>query len=68
MIDRFLNARELAERWNVSAASILDRWQAGDIPGIRLYGAKGGPVRFRLAEIEALEESWRRGPEAAKAA
>jgi excisionase family DNA binding protein len=58
--DRLLTARELAERWAISADTVLDRWQAGEIPGYRIFGAKGGPVRFRLADIEALEESWRR--------
>jgi hypothetical protein len=62
MTDRLLNAREVADRWGVSADAVRDRWQAGEIPGFRIFGAKGGPVRFREAEIVALEESWRRGP------
>jgi len=63
MSDRLLNARELGERWGISADTILDRWQAGEIPGFRIFGAKGGPVRFRESEIIALEETWRRGPD-----
>jgi hypothetical protein len=43
---------------SLSPSSVLDRWQAGDLPGYRLLGKKGGPVRFRLAEIEAALESW----------
>jgi len=58
--ERLLTARELAERWNVSADTVLDRWQAGELPGIRLFGKKGGPVRFRLLDIEALEAVWTR--------
>jgi hypothetical protein len=45
----------------LSAATILDRWQAGDLPGFRLFGKKGGPVRFRLSDIEALLATWRVG-------
>jgi excisionase family DNA binding protein len=60
MTDRLLTAREVAERWGISADTVLDRWQAGEIPGLRLFGAKGGPVRFRESEIAALEESWHR--------
>jgi hypothetical protein len=41
-----------------SPSSVFDRWQAGDLPGYRLFGKKGGPVRFRLAEIEAALEAW----------
>lgn len=31
----------------------------GDLPGFRLYGRKSGPVRFRLADVEARLEAWR---------
>ena len=58
--DRLLNAREVAERWGVTANTVLDRWQAGELPGIRIFGSERGPVRFRLSEIIALEQSWRR--------
>ena len=61
MSDRLLNARELAERWGVSPDTILDRYERGDLPGFNIFGKKGGPVRFRLSEIRALEESWRQG-------
>jgi hypothetical protein len=40
-------------------ATILDRFERGDLPGFRLFGRKGGPVRFRLAEVEAALEGWR---------
>jgi len=56
--DRLLTARELGELLGLSSSSVLDRWQAGDLPGYRLFGKKGGPVRFRLAEIEAALEAW----------
>jgi excisionase family DNA binding protein len=58
--DRLLTARELAERWSLSADTILDRWQRGEIPGYRIGGKAGSPVRFRESDIDALEESWRR--------
>ncbi len=63
--DRLLNARELAERWGISPDTIRDRWEAGDLPGIRIFGGERGPVRFRLSDIEALEEAWTRDRRAA---
>jgi excisionase family DNA binding protein len=59
--DRLITAAELADYLGLSASTILDRWEAGDLPGFRLFGRKGGPVRFRLSEIEAILESWRHG-------
>jgi excisionase family DNA binding protein len=59
--ERLLTARELADFLGLSPATVLDRFQAGDIPGFRLFGRKGGPVRFRLSEVEAALEAWRTG-------
>jgi excisionase family DNA binding protein len=56
--DRLLTSREVAEHLGVSASTVLDRWERGDLPGYRLWGAKGGPVRFRLSEIEEKLERW----------
>ena len=55
---RLLTARELADHLGLSAATILDRFERGDLPGFRLWGRKGGPVRFRLSEIEESLERW----------
>jgi excisionase family DNA binding protein len=60
--DRLLTAGEVADYLGLSTATVLDRWEAGDLPGFRLFGRKGGPVRFRLSEVEAVLEEWRRGP------
>jgi excisionase family DNA binding protein len=57
--EHLLTAREVAELLGVSPATVLDRFQHGDLPGYRLFGKKGGPVRFRLTEIEARIEGWR---------
>ena len=57
-----LTAREVAELLGLSPATVLDRFEAGDLPGFRLWGRKGGPVRFRLEEVEAVLASWRCGP------
>jgi predicted DNA-binding transcriptional regulator AlpA len=57
--ERLLTARELGELLGLSTATVLDRFQHGDLPGFRLFGRKGGPVRFRLSEIEALLVGWR---------
>jgi excisionase family DNA binding protein len=59
--ERLLTARELAEHLGLSAATVLDRFERGDLPGFRLFGRKGGPVRFRLSEVEAELEAWRFG-------
>jgi excisionase family DNA binding protein len=59
MTERLLTAAELAELLGLSPATVLDRWERGDLPGYRLFGRKGGPVRFRLSEIETTLQSWR---------
>jgi excisionase family DNA binding protein len=59
MSDRLLTAAELAELLGLSSSTVLDRFERGDLPGYRLFGRKGGPVRFRLSEIEAMVEGWR---------
>ncbi len=63
MSERLLTAVELGALLGLSPSNVLDRWQAGDLPGYRLFGRKGGPVRFRLSEIEAALEAWRCGSE-----
>jgi excisionase family DNA binding protein len=55
---RLLTARELAEYLGVSADTVLDWFEGGKLPGFRLGGRKGGPVRFRLEEIEATLQGW----------
>jgi predicted DNA-binding transcriptional regulator AlpA len=60
--ERLLTARELGEILGLSSATVLDRFERGDLPGFRLFGKKGGPVRFRLSEVEQVLEQWRVGP------
>jgi predicted DNA-binding transcriptional regulator AlpA len=48
---RLYTAAELAEILGLSANAILNRWQRGDLPGFRLFGVKGGPVRFRGSDL-----------------
>jgi len=62
--DRLLRAFEVADLLGFSPATVLDRFERGDLPGFRL-GRKGGPVRFRESEIEAWIESRRRTGEEA---
>jgi predicted DNA-binding transcriptional regulator AlpA len=57
--ERLLNADELGRLLGLSKGTILDRWERGDLPGFRLFGRKGGPVRFRLSEIEETLQAWR---------
>lgn len=60
-----ITAREVAQMLGVSASTVLDHWEAGDLPGFRLFpkqntrGRATGPVRFRRSEIETLIEEWR---------
>jgi excisionase family DNA binding protein len=60
--ERLLTARELAELLGLSAGTVLDWFERGDLPGFRLLGRKGGPVRFRESEVLAELERWRVGP------
>jgi predicted DNA-binding transcriptional regulator AlpA len=61
--EQLLNASQLASFLGLSTSAVLDRWERGDLPGFRLFGRKGGPVRFRLSEIEEVLEQWRSGPD-----
>jgi predicted DNA-binding transcriptional regulator AlpA len=57
--EHLLTAGQLAEILGLSPATILDRFECGDLPGFRLFGRKGGPVRFRESEVLDVLESWR---------
>lgn len=67
MSERLLTARELAEHLGLKPGTVLDRFERGDLPGFRLFGKKGGPVRFRLSEIEAALDEWHVGSSQATA-
>ena len=56
---RLVTARELAELLSLSPATVLDKWERGELPGFKL---PGGAVRFRASEIDAWLEEHRRGP------
>lgn len=56
-----LTARELAELFGVSAATVIDWAEAGRLPGFRIGGTKGGRLRFRESEVLAVLEQWRFG-------
>ena len=59
MTERLLRAHEVADLLGLSASTVLDRFESGDLSGFRLFGRKGGPVRFRRSELEALLKVWR---------
>src|SRR5207248_8839918 len=48
--DRLLTARELAEYLGLKPATVLDKWERGELPGYKF----GRAVRFDLEEILAL--------------
>lgn len=53
-----LKARDVAELLGLELATVVERFQRGDLPGFRLYGNRpGSPLRFRLSEIEAWLEN-----------
>jgi excisionase family DNA binding protein len=66
--ERLLTARELADILGVKPATVLDWFEAGRLPGFRLGGRFGSPVRFRWSEVEAWLEEHRRGALAARRA
>ena len=59
--ERLITAQQLGELLRLSTSTVLDWFEDGKFDGcaFRLGGKKGGPVRFRLSEIEALLETWR---------
>jgi predicted DNA-binding transcriptional regulator AlpA len=59
-----VTARDVAAALGMTPDWVLDRWQAGDLPGFRL-GRHKGPVRFRWSEIEAWLQERHGGGEAA---
>ena len=61
--ERLLTARELADVLSLSPSTVLDRFEAGTLPGFRLGGRVGSPVRFRWSEVEAWLEEGRVGPQ-----
>jgi hypothetical protein len=58
---RLMTASEVAERLGFSADWVLDRFEAGDVPGYR-FGRKGGPVRFLWTDWDAFLRARRVGP------
>jgi excisionase family DNA binding protein len=57
--EALLRARDVAELLDVTADTVLDWFEAGGLPGFRLTGRVGSPVRFRKSEVLAALESWR---------
>ncbi len=54
MTGKFLNPKELAERWKVSPSTV-ERWRWAGIGPI--FVKIGGLVRYRLDDVEAYEAS-----------
>ena len=53
-------AAEVAERLGFSASWVLDRFEAGELPGIR-FGKKGARVRFDPTDVNAYLDKLRTG-------
>lgn len=61
MSERLLRATDVAQLLAVSPSTILDWFEAGKLPGYRLGGRVGSPVRFRESEVLAWVEQGRVG-------
>lgn len=61
-IEPLLSARQLAAILGLTAGTIINWFEAKKIPGYRLTGRVGAPVRFRWSQVEPVVESWRVGP------
>jgi len=65
MIEPLLTAQQLSAVLGLAPGTILDRFEAGDLPGFRLFagtdkrGRPTGAVRFRETEIAAWLERQR---------
>ena len=62
MSEPLLTARQVADLLGMSAAWVLDRFEADELPGFKLSGRA---VRFRASEVELWLEGKRRGTIAA---
>jgi predicted DNA-binding transcriptional regulator AlpA len=60
--EQLVTARAVAEQLGMSVAWVLDRFEAGELPGFKYGDSAAAPVRFRLSELEDWLESRRRGP------
>ena|SRR5204862_3747898 len=54
MTERFLTAREIAERLDVSPETVLRYTRLGYLRGIRLPGTVRGRLRYREEDFEAF--------------
>lgn len=61
MTGRLLTTREVAAKLGLSPASVLRRWQAGELPGFRLAS---NVLRFDENELDAWLAERHRGPQA----
>jgi Helix-turn-helix domain len=65
VIEPLLTAQQLSAVLGLTPGTILDRFEAGDLPGFRLFagtdkrGRPTGAVRFRESEIAAWIEGQR---------
>ena len=57
-MEEFLTVKELAKRWKVSEKKVYEMVKADDpIPHYRFKGS----IRFKLADLEAYEQTHKRG-------
>jgi predicted DNA-binding transcriptional regulator AlpA len=55
----FLTVGDLAARWDVSKATVLDWHQQGRVPGaLRLGGTPRGRLRWPKQAVEEIERAW----------
>jgi excisionase family DNA binding protein len=54
--EALLTAADVAPLLGWSTATVLDKWEAGELPGFRL---PSGAVRFRASELERWVQQYR---------
>lgn len=62
--DRLLTTREVAAFLGLSPETVLRRYRAGELPGMRLAS---NVLRFRESELEAWLAEWSGAPRAVRA-
>lgn len=60
MSEPLLKTKDVAELLGVDMSTVIDYHRRGLLPGFRLGGQHGAPLRFWPSEVKATLEEWRR--------
>lgn len=59
MTEPYVTAHVVAERLGVSKATVIRRYETGELPGYRLWGRSRAALRFKWSEIEEALSAWK---------